>query len=265
MPSSFGKGIFVTGTDTGVGKTVVAAALAAALRIDGVGAGVMKPVQTGAVPDDATNQLLSVLGGAPPASLRAPDAEYLKAVAGVDDPMRLICPSMYVTPVAPMVAAEFEGRAVNVGSILSAYRDLAARHELMVVEGAGGITVPLTEDYLMADLARSMGLPILVVARPSLGTINHTRLTVEYARSVGLDVVGVVINRCPSRPDIAERTNPAVIERLCKVPILAQLPEDGGVDVDKGLAGDTVEDLRKSRVLERLREGLRGCPPEPRL
>jgi dethiobiotin synthetase len=244
----------VTGTDTGVGKTVVAAAMAAALRLDGVDAGVMKPVQTGAIPDDDTNRLLSVLGGSSPGSLRALDAEYLKAVAGVDDPMRLICPSMYVTPVAPMVAAEFEGRPVNVGGILSAYRDLAARHEFMVVEGAGGITVPLTEDYLMVDLARSMGLPIVVVARPSLGTINHTRLTVEYARSAGLDVVGVVINRCPARPDIAERTNPAVIERMCKVPVLAQLADDGDVDVDKGMAGGTVEDLRKSGLLEKLRE-----------
>lgn len=256
MPSSFGKGIFVTGTDTNVGKTVVAAALAAALKIDGVDVGVMKPVQTGALPDNDTNQLLSVLGGAPPASLRAPDAEYLKATAGVDDPMRLICPSMYITPVAPMVAAEFEGRPVNVGAILSAYRDLAARHDFVVVEGAGGITVPLTEDYLMADLARAMGLPILVVARPSLGTINHTRLTVEYAKAAGLEVVGVVINRCPARPDIAERTNPAVIERLCKVPVLAQLSDDGGVDIDKCLAGNTVEALRKSGLLEKLRERL---------
>jgi len=265
MPSSFGKGIFVTGTDTGVGKTVVAAALAAVLRLDGVDVGVMKPVQTGAIPDNEANQLLSVLGGSPPASLRAPDAEYLKAVAGVDDPMRLICPSMYVTPVAPMVAAEFEGRPVNVGGILSAFRDLAARHEFMVVEGAGGITVPLTEDYLMADLARAMGLPILVVARPSLGTINHTRLTVEYARSAGLEVVAVVINRCPTRPDIAERTNPAVIERLCKVRVLAQLMDDSGVDVDKGLAGGTVDELRKSGILEKLKEGFRGYPPEPRV
>lgn len=253
MPSSLGNGIFVTGTDTGVGKTVVAGALAAVLKADGIDVGVMKPVQTGAIPDDPANALLAVLGASTPAKLRAPDAEYLKAVAGVDDPMRLICPSMYVTPVAPMVAADFEGRPVNVGSILSAYRDLAARHEFMVVEGAGGITVPLTEDYLMADLARAMGLPLLIVARPSLGTVNHTRLTVEYARSVGLEVVGVVINRYPTRPDIAERTNPAMIERLCKVPVLAQLTDDSSVDVDAGRPGGTVDELRKSGILEKLR------------
>jgi len=235
---------------------VVAAALAAVLRAEGVDVGVMKPIQTGAIPDDATNQLLSVLGGGPPGKLRALDAEYLKAVAGVDDPMRLICPSMHVTPVAPMVAAEFEGRPVNVGSILSAFRDLAARHEFMVVEGAGGITVPLTEDYLMVDLARAMGLRLIVVARPGLGTVNHTLLTVRFAQAAGLEVVGVVINRYPARPDIAERTNPAVIERLCKVPVLAQLPDDVSVDVDAGRAGESVEELRKSGIVEKIRKSI---------
>jgi len=251
MQSNQNRGIFVTGTDTGVGKTVVAAGLAAALKSAGVDVGVMKPIQTGAIPDDASNQALSVLGGTP-SQMRAPDAEYLKAVAAVDDPMRLICPSMYVTPVAPMVAAELEGRPVNVGTILSAYRAMSARHEFMVGEGAGGITVPLPEDYLMADLARAMGLPVLIVARPSLGTINHTKLTVEYARSAALTVAGVVINRRPARPDIAERTNAAVIERLCKVSILAELPEDAEVDVDAVRAGNTVEEIRKSGIVEKL-------------
>ena len=254
MQSSIGNGIFVTGTDTGVGKTVVAASIAAVLRAEGVDAGVMKPVQTGAIPDDATARLTSILGAGLPMPLKAPDAEYLRAVAGVDDPMRLICPSMYATPVAPMVAAELEGRPVNVGQILGAYRDLAARHAFMVVEGAGGITVPVTPDYLMADLARAMGLRVLVVARASLGTINHTVLTVRYARSVGLEVAGVVINRCPARPDIAERTSPAVIEQLCEVPVLAQLPVDPAVDVDRGMPGNSIEAMRRCGLASTLRE-----------
>lgn len=240
MATSTGNGIFVTGTDTGVGKTVVAAAIAAALRAGGVDAGVMKPIQTGAIPRDAGYQIVSALRRGEPPAMTAPDAEYLKSVAGVDDPMRLICPLMYETPVAPMVAAELENRPVNVGSILGAYRDLAARRAFLVVEGAGGITVPIAENYLMADLARSMGLRVLIVARASLGTLNHTMLTVHYARAAGLDIAGIVLNRYPARPDIAERTNPAMIENLCGVPVLARLVDDPAVDVDGGSPGGTV-------------------------
>jgi dethiobiotin synthetase len=237
MQSSIGNGIFVTATDTGVGKTVVAGALAAALRAGGVDAGVMKPVQTGAIPG-----ALPLLPGMLQ-DFRAPDAEYLKAVAGVDDPMRLICPLMYTTPVAPMVAAELEGKPVNIGMILSAYRDLAARHAFMVVEGAGGITVPLTDNYLMADLARAMGLRVLIVARPSLGTLNHTMLTVHYARSAGLDVAGIVINRYPNRPDVAERTNPAVMEKMCGCPVFATLPDDPAIDTENDNPGNSIDQV----------------------
>lgn len=218
MISDRRRGIFVTGTDTGVGKTAVAGAIAAALRAGVVDAGVMKPVQTGAVPDGMR--------------LRAPDAEYLRATTGVDDAIEKICPVMLTAPLAPMVAAEMEMRTVDVARILEEFRHLQAVHTFMVVEGAGGIATPISQNYNMAHLARAMRLPVLIVARPSLGSINHTVLTVEYARAVGLEVMGIVINRYPARPDLAEKTNPAVIERITGVPVLACLPEDETIDTN---------------------------------
>src|SRR5439155_10175760 len=135
----------------------------------GLNVGVIKPVLRGAVRTAA--------------GLVAPDPRFLAAVAGVDGPMELVCPVRLEAPVAPAVAAELEGSAVRIPTILDAYQQLALRHAALIVEGAGGISVPLTETYLMSDLARDMGLPVLIVARPSLGTINHTVLTVHFARA----------------------------------------------------------------------------------
>jgi dethiobiotin synthetase len=220
------RGIFITGTDTGVGKSAVAAAVAAALRAQGVNAGVMKPIQTGAIRENGR--------------LAAPDGEYLRIISGVDDRPDDICPVMLETPVAPMVAAEIEGRTVDVGAIMDAYGRLQSRRELLVVEGAGGIAVPITPNYSMADLARDMDLPVLIVARASLGSINHTVLTVHYARAAGLAIAGIVINRYPSYPDVAEQTNPAAIERLCGVSVLGLLREDPAIDTNRGRPGSSV-------------------------
>jgi dethiobiotin synthetase len=232
------RGLFVTGTDTGVGKTVVTAALAAALRRRGVDVGVMKPVQTGAV--RASDGLIAL------------DARFLAAVAEVDDPPDLVCPVLLEAPLAPSVAAELERRDIHPAEILAAYRELQKRHEAVMVEGAGGICVPITGTYLMSDLAREMELPLLVVARPSLGTINHTVLTVHFARAAGLEVLGVAINNYPADPGLAERTSPAVIEKLAGVPVLGFVAHDPKVDVDTGKAGETVTRMEGSALLERL-------------
>jgi len=210
-------GLFVTGTDTGVGKTVVAGALAAALRRRGVDAGVMKPVQTGAL--DTPDGWIS------------PDARFLLAAAGVDDPPALACPLCFAAPAAPWVAAEAEGRAVDLSVILTAYEALRRRHEWLVVEGAGGLCVPLTETFLMSDLVRQLELPLLVVARARLGAINHTVLTVRAARAAGLEVRAVALNDFPESPSLAERTNARVIETLAEIPVFC-LPRDPDVDVD---------------------------------
>jgi len=197
------KAVFVTGTDTGVGKTFVAAGLAAALRKRGIDVGVMKPVATG----------------------RSGDARALIKASGSRDPLDLINPIHLKAPLSPHLAAKLEGKRVDVHVIERAFKTLVARHEVVIVEGAGGLLVPLRDKFTMADLAKRLRLPIVIVARDSLGTINHTSLTIEAARARGLKVLGVVVNRTkPGRPDLAERLNPSAIAAATKVPILAVLP-----------------------------------------
>ncbi len=224
-----GLGLFVTGTDTGVGKTVVGAALAHAFRRRGVDVGVMKPVATGCRRRDGT--------------LLSEDAEFLLRASGASDPLDLVCPYRFAPPAAPLVAAQTRYqvpkggsvpgtervfgaryRAVSLDRIEEAFRELAKRHEVMIVEGIGGLLVPLSGRRTVADLARRLGLPVLIVARAGLGTINHTLLTLEAARSAGLEVAGVVLNGLSGKPSLAERTNPAVLRELGGVPILGAIP-----------------------------------------
>jgi dethiobiotin synthetase len=218
------SGVMVTGTDTGVGKTAVAAALAAQLRTLGSDCGVMKPIQTGAAEDGGGKYSV--------------DGRFLARAAGVSDPAELVCPVLLDAPAAPSVAAAEIGQEIHVLPLLDALDDLCRRHEFMIVEGAGGLAVPIVGKYLFADLALEMELPLIVVARASLGTINHTVLTVQFARHQGLEVLGVIINGFPAEPTLAERTAPAVIERLSGVPVLAVLPCLSAVDVDAGELGD---------------------------
>lgn len=204
------KGIFITGTDTGVGKTYVGAGLAAALREQGIDVGVMKPAETGCLPRKG--------------ALAPRDALNLMKAGGVDDPLDLVNPYRFRAPLAPAVAAAREGKQIEIRRIVSAFRTLARKHACMVVEGAGGIMVPLTNSHNYLDLAGLLGLPVLVVARPGLGTINHTLLTVMALRSRRLRIAGIVINhRSRKRPGLAERTGPRVIERMSDVPIIGHI------------------------------------------
>ncbi|HKA14615.1 MAG TPA: dethiobiotin synthase [Myxococcota bacterium] len=182
------RGVFVTGTDTGVGKTLVACALLRALHARGIDAGAMKPIETGVGP-----------GG--PA-----DAIALRRAAGERDPLADVCPQSFALGAAPAAAARAEGRALDLGAIDAAYSRLRARRAFLVVEGAGGLLVPVAAELSMADLARRFELPLLVVCRAALGTINHTRLTLEAARARGISVAGVVISHAGgalSAPDVA--------------------------------------------------------------
>ena len=182
-------GFFVTGTDTGVGKTVVACALVRAMRARKLDVGVMKPIETG-------------VGEAGPL-----DAKALIEAAGTgnEDPLELVCPLRFALPAAPNVAAAHEGREVDLSQVHTAFDELSSRHDWMLVEGAGGLLVPTTDDATMADLIAGLGLPLLVVVRPALGTINHTRLTLAHAERRGIDILGVVIshNEIVTEPDRA--------------------------------------------------------------
>jgi dethiobiotin synthetase len=204
------KGIFITGTDTGVGKTYVAAGIAEQLRQDGVDVGVMKPAETGCA--------------ARAGKLVPRDAKRLIKAAGVTDSLELVNPVRMRKPLALLVAAAMEGLRIDPRDIQNAFQTLASRHEYMIVEGAGGIMVPIAPGYSFLDLAQEMGLPVLIVARPSLGTINHTLLTVKALKDRGLAIAGIVINYADDRrPGLAEKTSPAVIEEISGVKVLGTM------------------------------------------
>ncbi len=219
------RGFFVTGTDTGVGKTITACALVRALRATGVRVGVMKPIETG-------------VGDSGPL-----DALALRRAAHSDDPLEDICPQRFALPAAPTVAAEAEGRRVDADAVFAAYARLTAAHSMLVVEGAGGLLVPAATDLSMADLAADLGLPLVVVVRAALGTINHTLLTLEAAGTRGLRLAGVVISHAsPETPADAanlEALRGALGDLLAgEIPLLADgaLPPTGSLDLRRLLA-----------------------------
>lgn len=197
------KGVFITGTDTGVGKTRVACLIAEELRGKGISFGVMKPISSGG----------------------REDAILLKKASGVDDSLDDINPVYFKKALAPWIAARFERNKLNLSSILKSYKKLCRRHNFLLVEGAGGLLVPITEKLFMADLAKMFGLPLVIVSRPGLGSINHTLLTINCARRYGLKVLGFIMNYTRrSKKGLAEKTNPGVISRLGRIRFLGAIP-----------------------------------------
>jgi len=214
MPAESTRGIFVTGTDTGVGKSRVAAAIARLLKNRGVDVGVMKPVESGVA--DTTG-----LGD---------DGALLSWAAGVDDPIELICPYRLQHPVAPAVAASREQVRIVPGLLREAFDALASRHDYLIVEGAGGLMTPLAGGHLVADLARQLPLPLLVVARTGLGTLNHTLLTLLAAAQHELTVAGYILNGLPANPGLAEESAPHTMASLTAADLLAVTPQVAGAD-----------------------------------
>ena len=170
------KGLFVVGTDTEAGKTVVAIALTAALRARGLDATYMKPVGSDGVEIDGR--------------LVSPDAIFASKAAGLDDPYELLNPICLPGAVSPLAASEATGLPIDLEMVDSALETAMARHEMVIVEGVGGLLAPVTGDTTAADLAQRAGLPCLVAARPGLGTINHTLMTLEGMERRGLNALG---------------------------------------------------------------------------
>ncbi len=208
-------GLFVTGTDTGVGKTLIAAGLAHALQTLGVDIGVMKPVETGCPMRDGR--------------LQPPDALALREAAGLRDALDLINPYRFHAPLAPMVAAERLRRCIDVERLLERFGRLADRHTMMLVEGAGGLLVPITEKLSFLDLAVRLQLPVLVVIGSRLGALNHARLTVEAVLAAGIPVAGAIVNRATPERSLARTTNLAALRRLLAIPVLGEIPYLSGI------------------------------------
>jgi len=205
------RGIFITGTDTGVGKTFVSVGLIKSMRERGINVCPMKPVESGCRVRKA---------GLVPA-----DASALLNASSVKESIDLINPYRLKHPLAPSVAAEIEGVIISRKKIVSSYAKLSMKYDMTIVEGAGGIMVPVYKKYLFLDLASDLGLPVIIVSRPGLGTINHTLLSIEVIRNRGLKILGVIINNpVKSVAGLSEKTNPDVIEKLGKVPVLGIVP-----------------------------------------
>ncbi|MFA5384111.1 MAG: adenosylmethionine--8-amino-7-oxononanoate transaminase [Eubacteriales bacterium] len=201
----------MTGTDTNVGKTIFASGFCGCLKRRSVDIGVMKPVQSGFKKEKGDFAL-------------AGDALLLARAADLNSDFEQINPYCLEDPLTPRIAAELAGVRIDPDLIMESFNKLKKKHQFMVVEGAGGILAPLNDRLLMADLIVMMGMPVIIVARANLGTINHTLLTISYARSRGLNIAGVVISSNAPEKGIAEKTNPGLISELGGVPLLGIIP-----------------------------------------
>ena len=217
------KGLFITGTDTGVGKTWVTGLLGAVLRQKGLSLGVWKPIQSGSASGE-TNA----------------DSYQLKYRSGVPDSESVITPFSLVAPLAPYVAAHLENKHLDLDKIICSGEALFRKYEMLLVEGVGGLAVPINETELVVDLATRLNFPILIIARPGLGTINHTLLTIDFAQKYGLTILGIIFNRYPAavpeeinsldeinkhpEQDDSHLTNPFVITKVSGIKILGKVP-----------------------------------------
>lgn len=205
------KGIFITGTDTGVGKTIVAAGIAAAMKKRGINVGVMKPVHTGCKTRKG--------------KLIPEDSLLLARAASSDDPIELITPYMFREPAAPYVAAEENNITIDIDRITDCFNELCKRHDYVIIEGIGGALVPITKTFFIADLIKRLDVPAIVVTTPFLGTINHTMLTISCLIERKIPVAGIIINYTrKEQGTLSEKTCQKTIEELTGMPILEIIP-----------------------------------------
>lgn len=219
------KVIFVTGTDTGVGKTVISSAISAffSLRKE-LNVGVMKPFESGLSKRDK--------------DLLPWDAICLREASGSNDDLNVISPYTFESPVAPEVAAKLENVNIDLTMVDKIFRSLAKSHDLLVIEGAGGVLVPIQKDFFYIDLIQKWNAPTLIVSRLGLGTINHTLLTNHILRERGVKVLGVILNDTEGTGDLPARTNPDILRKYLDTPILGIFPHvkdllKGSVDRDR--------------------------------
>jgi dethiobiotin synthetase len=222
------KGIFVTGTGTGVGKTVIACGIASLLKSLGVKVGVMKPIATG----------------------DRKDAQHLRKASGMTEGLDVVNPQFFKAPVAPTVSAALERKEVDLDAIYRSYWFLQKHYDFVVVEGIGGVKVPLGESTYVVDLIQALRLPALVVGHAGLGTLNHTLLTLDALEAEKVSVMGVVLNGFRGK-DLAEKTNPQALEDHLTIPLLGVMPYQAALHKDPASAAAVIK--RLPRFLKELR------------
>ncbi|HAL45453.1 MAG: dethiobiotin synthase [Planctomycetes bacterium GWF2_42_9] len=232
------KGLFITATDTGAGKTLISGVVAKLISQQGKKVGVFKPIATGC---------RTVKG-----KLISEDAEFLKYCCNSELALDVITPIRYKIPAAPLACEKAEKKKVNLSTLFNAYEQICRNSDFVVVEGIGGVKVPITSDFDVLDLAKALKLPVIIVAKAKLGTINHTLLTIEAVRRKGLLLAGIIINGYDEKTvDFAEKTNAEFIKKLGKTKILAVVPDDKKTNMAKNIVGRKVTDaLRKINWLK---------------
>lgn len=206
------KSIFITATDTGVGKTIISCAMGLALRRRGVDIGFMKPFQCS-----------------------GDDTDFSIKTLGIKDEKSLVNPYYAQEPLAPYAAFKREKIKIDLEKVFGAYKELQKRHEFLIVEGIGGLLVPIRENYLVADLIKDLDIPAIIIARSGLGTLNHTLLTQRYALDYGIKVKGIMLNGFRGKT-LAEKTNPQVLKDFLDVPLLAVVPFVNNANSKNGLS-----------------------------
>jgi dethiobiotin synthetase len=210
-------GIFITGTNTGVGKTAIAAALAWTLKKRKIDVGVMKPFAT-------ANRVFSK-------KYRSQDTAILAKASGVNDPDCNLNPFFYSIAASPLIASDLKhGSPVNIKRAVQELKRLGRKHDFLIAEGIGGIMVPLTENECIADFVKQVDLPVVIVSTAKLGTLNHTLLTVMACKKFELKITGIVLNKTSKKPNIVEQKTAEVIERLTRIKVLAVIPFSKGAN-----------------------------------
>jgi len=227
------KGVFVTGSDTGVGKTVIAGAIAAAIKAHGLDTGVMKPFATGAKEIDG--------------KLVSEDVAFLKKIIDSADEDDIVNPIRLKPALAPTIAASQSGVSIDLDKIWNAYEALKGKHDFLVVEGIGGLMVPINDTLFVADMVCKMELALVIVSKHCLGAINHTLLTLEYAKSKNIRIKGIVINMLKNDDGFVHE-----IGKYSSVPILGAIPFSDNVSVEDCVFGDIVEHFRKEVNISRI-------------
>jgi dethiobiotin synthetase len=228
------KALFITGTDTGVGKTTIAASIAAFLSVrKEMNIGVMKPFESGL--SKRNKDLLPW------------DAICLREASGSTDDLDDISPYTFEAPLAPEVAAGLEHVQIDIDMVDRIYKKIVKKHDVTIIEGAGGVMVPIKRGFFYADLIQKWSLPTLVVSRIGLGTINHTLLTCNHLESRGIKVVGVILNNSDGTGDLATKTNPEALKRYLKVPMLGVFPYVKGL-LSEGMDRDVLADTFSKHI-----------------
>ena len=230
------KGVFIIGTDTDVGKTIVTAGLVHVLRKRGINACSFKAVLSGGIRENGR--------------LIPGDTKLVKEVCNIDEEYGLMNPYCLETPVSPHLAARLEGVKISRERILNTYKRLSEKYQFIVAEGAGGIIVPIIDrSYFIYDLIKDLKMPVIIVARADVGTINHTALTVRFAQSIGLDIKGIIINRCTE--EVYVNDNIETIKEITNKDIIAAIDDLKNFEAEdfKGLKAEFEKKVDLERII----------------